>query len=316
MKRVLLSTFPSAFLHQGGGEREILLLNDALNAAGVMSDVFGPTSKSIATYGTLVHFSMAKGSEYIIDDAAAAGIKLILWPNLWFVNEPSTAQIAYVRGLLSRFDAIVFRSLSEEKHFNKYLDTSGLDVIHVAPLISPRFLSEFESDIFRESYSLKDYVIWPGIIEPQKNQLTAVRAFKGLPFDLVLSGTVRDQSYMRQCMDEADENVLFIPPMPFGSELHLSALRSSRLFLELPLDFPGSSALEASAMGCRLMLSRTEWTQEMLGDVCSQVDPTDVIDVRESLLRCSEYWDSPRRAPQKYAPLTDAVAPLVEYLVR
>ncbi len=317
MKRVLLTTFPSAFLHQGGGEREILLLNEALNNAGVMSDIYGPMSKSINSYEALIHFSMAGGSEYIVDDAFRSDLKRILWPNLWFVSEPSLEHLHYLSNFLSRFDAVVFRSHSEERHFSKYLDTAGKEIIRVSPLISQRFFSAYNSDVFRESYGLERYAIWPGIIEPQKNQLAAVRAFKGLPLNLVISGAVRDASYLQQCAMEADKNVLFIPAMPFGSELHLSALRNSLLFVELPLDFPGSSALEASLLGCTLLLSRTEWTDEFLRDRCSQVDPSDVPAIRAAIQSCTDMKAdgfSSMQMRETYPSLAAAIKPLLTYL--
>lgn len=315
MRRVLISTFPSAFLHHGGGEREILLLNEALNGAGIISDIYGPASKAIDAYEALVHFSMVRGSEHIVSEASGRGLKLILWPNLWFVKEPDVDELHYCNQFLSHFDAIVFRSYSEERHFRRYIDISGKQIIHVSPLISPRFTSTYSSDIFRESYGIEKYAIWPGIIEPQKNQLTAIRAFKDLPLNLVISGSVRDPRYLQICMNEAGENILFIPPMPFGSELHLSALRQSNLFVELPLDFPGSSALEASLLGCDLMLSQREWTGELLGDGCLQVDPLNVEAVRETVRNHLEQPYKVARERFEYRTPSQSIRSLLSFLV-
>jgi glycosyltransferase involved in cell wall biosynthesis len=315
MKRILLTTSPNAFLHRGGGEQEILLLNEFLNASGVMADIYGPTSRSLSAYDSIIHFSMQGGSELMIDAIADTGKHLILWPNLWFVNQPDAQHLERLSQLLARFDAVVFKSKSEEEHFSRYLNLNGKEVIRIAPLISPKFLRRAVSKVFQESYGLDRYAIWPGIIEPQKNQLAAVHAFKGLDINLVISGAVRDQTYAAECRRVAGANVTFIPVMPFGSELHLSALAHSSLFVELSLDFPGTSALEAATIGCRLLLSKSEWTHEFLADACTQVEASNIDLIRATLVDSVQNNLSPQ---SKFAALSmnDAVAPLLRYLER
>lgn len=314
MKRILLTTWPSAFLHRGGGEQEILLLNEFLNASGVMSDIYGPTSRSLGAYDSVIHFSMQGGSELIVDELAGAGRHLILWPNLWFVDEPGEQQLERLSRLLARFDAVVFKSHAEEAHFARYLSLEGKEVIRVAPLISPKFRRKGKvSGVFQESYGLDRYAIWPGIIEPQKNQLAAVEAFKGLDLNLVISGAIRDEAYAAECRRAAGPNVTFIPVMPFGSELHLSALAYSHLFIELSRDFPGTSALEAAAMGCELVLSKSAWTAEFLADACSQVDADDIGQIRRAV---EATLDESARSAAGFTSLSmnDSVAPLLHYL--
>lgn len=314
MKRILLTTSPNAFLHRGGGEQEVLLLNEFLNASGVMSDIYGPTSRSLSAYDYVIHFSMQEGSELLIDALADGGRHLILWPNLWFVNEPSPWHLERLSRLLARFDAIVFKSISEKEHFERYLSLEGKEVIQVAPLISRKFRREARiSRVFQESYGLDRYAIWPGIIEPQKNQLAAVRAFRGLDLALVISGAVRDEAYAAECRHAAGDNVMFIPVMPFGSELHLSALTCSSLFIELSRDFPGTSALEAATMGCRLVLSRSDWTNEFLTGRSTQVDADDIIQIREAVHNILEN-PAPYKADFTPMSVSDSVAPLLRYL--
>ncbi|WP_156128025.1 hypothetical protein [Dickeya chrysanthemi] len=316
MNRVLLTTFPGAFMHYGGGEREIHLLNEALNGSGMLCDIYGPTSRSITSYQTVIHFSMASGSEQVIASAVENGLKMILWPNLWFVEPPKPDVIERLSLLLDYFHAVVFRSHTEESHFRQYLDLSNKDVIRVYPLISSKFFRKNVTDVFRESYGLIFYAIWPGIIEPQKNQLAAVRAFKSLDLTLIISGAVRDKSYADECKRQAGPNVKFIPAMPFGSEQHLSALAYSQMVVELPLDFPGTSAIEAAAMGVKLLLPRTDWVNEMLAPNCTQVDPHNEDEIRNAVSqlllqntnrKCCIHSDGA-------LSMTDAVAPLVHYL--
>lgn len=315
MNRVLLTTFPGAFMHDGGGEREIHLLNEAINRSGVISDIYGPTSRSVHAYQSAIHFSMAGGSEYLIAAAADNGLKIILWPNLWFVEPPTDESINHLAHLLTYFHAVVFRSQAEESHFRQYLDLSGKDVIHVSPLISPKFFQKDVTDVFRESYGLTSYAIWPGIIEPQKNQLAAIRAFNDLDIALIISGGVRDQAYYAECRRQAGSNIRFIPAMPFGSEQHLSALAYSQLVVELPLDFPGTSAIEAAAMGAALLLPKSAWADEMLGKYCTQVDPRNEDDIRMKAMQLLNRQEQvPSSSATELMNMFDAVTPLVNYI--
>ncbi|WP_321892748.1 glycosyltransferase family protein [Paraburkholderia tropica] len=279
----------------------------------MMSDIYGPTSRSLSAYDHVIHFSMQDGSELLVDALTGAGRHLILWPNLWFVNPPYPQHLERLARLLARFDAVIFKSQAEEAHFARYLSLEGKQVIHLAPLISPRFLRKQVSKVFQDSYGLDRYAIWPGIIEPQKNQLAAVEAFRDLDINLVISGAVRDTGYAERCREAAGGNVTFVPVMPFGSELHLSALAHSSLFVELALDFPGTSALEAAVMGCRLLLSQTDWTREMLDGQCVQVDPNDVAQIRAGALEALGQVTS---SEMKFHPqsMSEAVAPLLRCL--
>jgi glycosyltransferase involved in cell wall biosynthesis len=302
-------------MHDGGGEREIHLLNEAINHSGMISDIYGPSSRSINAYQSAIHFSMAGGSEYVVSAAAENGLKLILWPNLWFVQPPSVADVSHLNNLLKYFHAIVFRSDAEETHFRKYLDVSSKDIIRIFPLISPKFFRKNISDVFRDSYGLKDYAIWTGIIEPQKNQLAAIRAFNELDVDLIISGGVRDQRYFEECKKQAGENIKFIPAIPFASEQHLSAITYSKLVIELPYDFPGTSAIEAAVVGAKLLLTKSDWTEEILNDSCSQVDVWnhgEIIMSVEDILSGKSKSNVNKKT--EFMNMYDAIAPLINYL--
>ena len=314
MKRILLTTYPHAFLHHGGGEREIHLLQEALNLSGMQVDIYGPNSRPIHNYQIVIHFSMINGSEHILNEAEQNfDQKLILWPNLWLVEKPSASHLTALRNLLSKFDAVVFKSLSEEKHFRNYFDLTSKDIINITPLVSPKFHRNNVSTVFKDSYGLSKYALWTGIIEPQKNQMIAIQAFNNLDIDLVISGEERDKSYANECKNIAKSNIHFIPSMPFASELHLSALRHCSLYIELPIDFPGTSAIEAQSMGCKLLLSRSTWTEEMFGDSAVLVEANDKHKIRTEALNILAHADI---EPYEHIPnvVPDNLFPLIDYL--
>jgi hypothetical protein len=108
---------------------------------------------------------------------------------------------------------------------------------------------------------------------------------------------------------------MFLPPMPFGSELHLSALAHSELFIELPLDFPGTSAVEAAVLGCNMLLTATPWTQELLGNFCTQVDAKDIDAVRLAVRECLAGDESRASTLRDVRQLsTEAILPLLSFL--
>ena len=117
MKRVLLTTHPTAYLKQGGGEREIHLLKKAFDAADILVDIYGPNSLPIDQYDIVIHFSMVGGSELVLRESAAAGKKMILWPNLWLVNAPTQDHLNHLEEVIKIFDAFVFKSQTDELQF-------------------------------------------------------------------------------------------------------------------------------------------------------------------------------------------------------
>lgn len=284
MKRILLTTYPGAYLYHGGGEREIFLLRDALNKAGLIADLYGPGSRPVSEYDTVIHFSMADGTEQMLDQLAGNDRQMILWPNLWFVDEPDKDTLEHLQKLVNRFGVIVFKSNAERVHFQKYFAIKDKKIILVLPGVSNEFATARRTTLFTDVYGVKDYIFWPGIIEPQKNQLKAIQALSSLDIPLVISGSVRDQAYFRLCCESAGANTLFVPEMPFGSGIYISALTGCKVFLELPLDFPGVSAIEAIEVGCELILTDCEWSREFFNNKAILVNPNSEEDIRKAVI--------------------------------
>lgn len=315
MKRILLTTYPGAYLYHGGGEREIFLLRDALNKAGLIADLYGPNSRPVSEYETIIHFSLAGGTEQMLDQLAGNDRQMILWPNLWFVDEPAKDTLAHLQKLVNRFGVIVFKSNAERVHFQKYFSIEDKKIILVLPGVSNEFATARRTTLFTDVYGVKDYIFWPGIIEPQKNQLKAIQALSGLDIPLVISGSVRDQAYFRLCRESAGANTLFVPEMPFGSEIYISALTGSKVLLELPLDFPGVSAMEAFQVGCELILSDCDWSQEFFSGKATLVDPRSEADIRLAvLLQLEKTPDSVLRKKSENFLLPYAFCNLYDYL--
>ena len=200
------------------------------------------------------------------------------------MDEPAKDTVEHLQKLVNRFGVTVFKSNAKCMYFQKYFVIEGKKIIFVLPGVSNEFATAKRTTLFTEVYGVKDYIFWPGIIEPQKNQLKAIRALADLDIPLVISGSVRDQAYFKLCRESAGANTLFVPEMPFGSEIYISALTGCKIFLELPLDFPGVSAIEAMKVGCDLVLTDCEWSRESFNDSAVFVNPNSNEDIRDNII--------------------------------
>lgn len=312
-KEILITTYQSAYLSKGGGEHENIRLQRLLNQEGLVADLYGPQSRPVSAYDTVIHFSLSEDSASFLHQIRSNVRQMVLWPNFWLVQPISEDRRLILQELVDLFEIIIFKSATERDHFMQFFDTSKIEIFLTTPGIPNEFFQARATRLFNEVHGIEDYIIWPGIIEPQKNQLTAIQALKGYDIPVVFSGSARDSEYLAACHAAAEDNILFLPEMPFLSDIHLSALMNSRLFLELPLDFPGISAVEAASLGCRLVLTDCEWSREMFDEQIYLADPKDCISIRRTVDRavntnaktvdldlCEKF-----RLPEAYAPLIE-----------
>lgn len=121
-------------------------------------------------------------------------------------------------------------------------------------------------------------------IEPRKNQLSLIRAARGLGLSLIIAGGVRDSAYYDDCMQEGAGFVSHVGFLEHDGELLKSAYGGCEAFL-LPslLETPGLAALEAASQGCRLVVTSVGSTREYFHDLATYVDPHNVDDIRAGI---------------------------------
>ncbi|MGF1746876.1 hypothetical protein, partial [Vibrio minamisatsumaniensis] len=124
-------------------------------------------------------------------------------------------------------------------------------------------------------YNVDNYILWTGIIENQKNQKNVINLLRNYDMKLVISGSSRDKKYLEECKSLANgsNDILFIPPMHYMSELHLSAIENCNMYLELPLDSPGTSSIEAAILNNNLCITDCDWTREHFNEHCLLITP-------------------------------------------
>jgi glycosyltransferase involved in cell wall biosynthesis len=169
-----------------------------------------------------------------------------------------------------------------------------------------------DADLFSNSYlkglgGPSEYVISVGRIEERKNQLLLARALRDLPVRLVLVGHPGNPDYLARVRAEAGPDLLIVDRLPPGGEMLRSAVAGARVFA-LPSWAEGASlaALEAAAMGARMVLSDRSSEQAYFGDLAQYCDVADPRSIAQAVRQC---LDTPQYAADVRAQaLRDLVA--------
>jgi len=283
-KSILLTTHHGAFLHRGGGEYELLEVALNLRKLGHVADPYGPYSRDVENYDAVIHFSIDQSGLSVVEEAKNAGKEIILWPNFWQEDTTEdTVRIGYQ--LLEMSDAVVFKSETERKFFERCIPLREKKVLMVPWGVDPAFTEETPNSLFRESFGLSDYTLWIGIIEPCKNQLKTIQALEDFQVPMVFIGNCRDDQYYRACREAAPKHFLFLKPIQHKSDLIRAAIRECSLYIEPSLDPPGKSILEAAFAGANILTCSSEWAREHFGSNAVYVDPEDPYSIQDGVAR-------------------------------
>ncbi len=311
--RVLITTYQSAFLRPGGGEAELNNLVEVLHQLGIQADVYGSASMMIDAYDVVLHFSVLDESYEFIKKIKEMGKKVILWPNLWWLGQPDKAEVLFVKSFLNLADVVVFKSHSERKNISNYVSLDDV-ICEIVPWhIDKSFLEPVKNGLFRNMYSLDEYILWVGVIEEAKNQFAAIEAFHDYRLPLVFIGSHRDKKYFELCMKRAPDNALFLPFMAQGSEILRSAYCDCSLYVELSSDPAGLSSLEAALYEKPMILGRNSWSEEEFGGAIALVDPNnkeEIIAAADLALAGKCTYSDKNRIIKKHL-MSESLAPLV-----
>lgn len=277
-KPVLVTTYPEAFLHKGGGEYELLEIALNLRKLGIVADAYSPYANDLGAYETVIHFSVNPNGLPLVEAVKQAGKKLILWPNFW-INETTAKPPALAR-FLELADIVVFKSTTERNTFDHVASLSSCRTLIVPVSVDPIYAASPPKSLFQDTFALGDYIVWVGIIEPCKNQLEVIHALREVNLPVVFIGNYRDEPYYQACKEAAPEHFLFLGPMEHKSDILRAAIRESRLYIEPALEPAGKSVLEAAISGARILVSDAPWEREHLGDFAVYVDPKDPKNIR------------------------------------
>jgi glycosyltransferase involved in cell wall biosynthesis len=313
---ILVTTYHQAFLRKGGGEYELLAIALNLRKIGVLADVYGPYSRTLDAYDAVLHFSVHPGGQDLLRDAALAGKKIILWPNLWLKQSQFDGARNVVEEHLDLADVVIVKSKAEAEMLTRVSKRTDIPFIYMPTGVDPCFKEPAPLNFFSDTYQLEKFLLWIGIIEPNKNQLMVIKALSGLKMPVVFVGGFRYRDYFETCKKSAPEHFLFTGELPHKSDLLCSALQECSLFIEPSLEPPGKSSIEAAVSGAPMLLSDSRWSREHFGDDVTYVDPlcpVSIVDGVESALSKNKSNELARRIAAAHC-FPDVLRPLKEYL--
>lgn len=281
--RVLITTYPTAFLSRGGGEMELLDLLSNLRQLGLRVDIYGSTSLPLIKYEIVLHYSLVPSGLVFAQEAKKAGKKLVLMPALWWTKEPTKSEKESAATFFDIADVIVFKSKSEYENINQYVFIEPTKLAYCPWGVDSCFEEPADKELFKKTYNLEDYILWTGIIEESKNQLTAIHALKESKTPVVFIGDYRDRGYYESCVKAAPSHFKFLPHMQAKSEMLRSAIQNCKVYLEVSLEPAGFSAFEAALANLPMVLSADTWTEEHFSGLVHRVDPKSISAIQQAV---------------------------------
>jgi glycosyltransferase involved in cell wall biosynthesis len=274
--KILISTYHGAFLNPGGGEVELLKISRSLKAFGVDVDIYGAGSKTLNNYDAVLHFGVNGDGLDFAQSVKEAKKPLILWPNLWWHNNQNAHNASVASKFFEIADKAIFKSYAELNNNKKLCVIDSKKTVVIPAGVEDRFfeISYDQGENFKRLYSLKNYLLWIGVIQRHKNQLELIKSMKETGLPIVFIGNGIDKEYYFECMN-ACENNIFIPNLSSDSDILTGALSGCSMFIELSTEPAGLSALEAGAAGRKILLLNNEWTSEQFGRYVTTLEHLD-----------------------------------------
>ncbi|MCH2570079.1 MAG: glycosyltransferase [Planctomycetes bacterium] len=296
--RVLLYGGSGAFQCPGGGEVQLVKTALYLRRCGIRAKLFNPWKDKLKDADVLHLFGTLPEHSSLVNQAREAGVTTMLstiaWydvGSVWHLGGTRTQSLFQVgkfllratcptipswrRRLYHQVDCLLPNSISEAKQLVKLFGVAR-DKISVIPNGVDEVSLHGDVNLFEKIYDLNKFVLIPGRIEPRKNQLTLLRALKGLEVPIVFLGdTVPGYRYYeRECRRLAGPEVHFLGRLNFSSDLLGSAYRSSSCVV-LPgwFETPSLAALEAAIAEAPLVVTSRGCTQEYFGSDVRYVHP-------------------------------------------
>jgi glycosyltransferase involved in cell wall biosynthesis len=276
--KILFGVYPWAFDCPGGGERQLIAYRDHLRKLGVIVDLYNQWDPNIKDYDIFHFFSVMPGSYQICKYIKEQGLKLFISPNLW-VTEETKYNYPHdeIKQHLEIADKIIVNSYMEAEALSSVYKISleFFAVVHNG--VEDRYFQVSNKNDFLNTFSLQNqkFILNVANIEPRKNQDIFLKVLKKYPdLKFVVIGNIRDQSYYQKCIEIAGEQLIFIGSLDYNSNLLHSAYLSCEFFaMPSTLETPSIAALEASATGAKILITKEGSTKEYFQDYVSYVEP-------------------------------------------
>lgn len=298
MMKILINTYPTAYITPGGGEIQLRKTFEMLKKNDIDVELYDPWNPQLDTCDIVHFFSVYGGSYPFCKMVKDRGKKLVVSPVIW-LDDMSKYPIGEIKSILDLADLILPNSQMEAEMLEKKLGISRAKMRIIHNAIDSNVFNNIDIKAFAKMYQLDKYILNVANIEPRKNQYSLIRAMGAFDIPLVLIGNVRDQNYLEKCKTLAKEkSVLFVNPLPHNSKMLLSAYAGATAFvLPSTLETPGLAALEAAAAGCEnIVLTGIGCTREYFKEYVEYIDNVgDISEIVASIKKKIVVSENPSR---------------------
>jgi len=316
LQRVILAGGLTSLVAPGGGETQLMATTQALQELGVSARLWRPWEETFAATDVLHLFGSLPEHIATIEQARRRGVCTVLSTIAWFdlaSRWHSGASIGrrlidcgrgaarslfprmphWRRRLYESADLLLPNSQAEADQLIESYDLPA-DRVRVVPNgASPRFAAG-DAAAFSEMVGMRDFVLYPGRIEPRKNQLGFLRAMRGVSVPIVVLGDAvpGQEDYFAACRREAGSLVQFVGRLDHDDPRLAGAYAACRcVALTSWFETPGLVALEAGMSGVPLALTDRGPTWEYFGTLAEYASPGDRRSIRQAVLAA---YQSPR----------------------
>lgn len=307
--KVALAGKLTGWLAPGGGETQMQALARTLGEVGVEARFWRPWEDRLTDVDVLHLFGSEPEQLPVALAARRAKVPVVLSTIAWFdvascwrepwplarrlaacgkfaIRAAAPWLKSWRRELYHAVDLLLPNSQAEATQLMRYFGVPA-DRIRVVPNGADRRFAKGEARPFSQFAGCRRFVLYPGRIEPRKNQLGFLRAMQGTDAPIVILGDVvpGHESYLAACRRAAGPHVKFISRIEHDDPLLASAYAAAAcLVLASWYETPSLAALEAGMSGVPLVLPRGGCAREYFGELAEYVSPGNLAEIREATL--------------------------------
>jgi glycosyltransferase involved in cell wall biosynthesis len=307
IKKVLFVTHQLAMNIYGGAETQILNYAKYLDKKTVKVQLMNMWRDHIEDYNILHIFHLRSfpiESLEIVKYAINHGVKVVVSPIYWRGNRNirnklfafsrsisfklgQPESICCPRRLLESADLILPNTLEEERLVRNFFMLKH-NRFKIIPNGVDSSFKLGDPELFVRKYGIQDFVLFVGRIEPRKNVLSLIKAFKraNIKTKLVIIGKLVDKRYFNSCLKYANNDVMFLPSLPHNSEMLKAAYKAAKVVVLPSLyETPGLVALEAGLAGANIAVTKVGGTEEYFGKHAWYINPDDEKSLLDSIFK-------------------------------
>jgi glycosyltransferase involved in cell wall biosynthesis len=197
----------------------------------------------------------------------------------------SDAECAARRVVFRYADALLPLSTREASLLAQDFDVPRERMVVAPNGIDPLFTRAHSGEAFATRHGVRDFVLCAARMDALKNQLRLIQALAQESLTLVLIGRAESEDYLARCRQaahEAQARVLFLPAL--AREELAQAYAAARVHALVSwYDVAPLAALEAAAMGCRIVLTQESGGSDYFGQDAWYCDPGDLTSIRNAV---------------------------------